>query len=115
MNKIDKILQKIKKFIDERDWNQFHNPKDLALSLSLEAAEVLELFQWKNKKQAQDYIKNNKERLSEELADVFYWTLLISSKFDIDIVEALEDKLEKNKKKYPIRKSKGRADKYNEL
>jgi len=115
MSDIKKLTQKVVEFRDARDWKQFHNPKDLALSLTLEAAEVLEKFQWKSEKEIEEYIKTNREDIGEELSDVLYWVLLASHDMNIDIVDAFEKKLEQNKKKYPIEKAKGRKDKYTEL
>jgi NTP pyrophosphatase (non-canonical NTP hydrolase) len=112
---IKKITEEILRFRDVRDWKQFHNPKDCALSLVLEAAEVMEHFQWKNKKETEKYIKENKNEIAEELADVFYWVLLISYDLNIDIVDALNKKNKKNADKYPIEKSKGNHTKYNKL
>lgn len=115
MSDINQLTQRIQDFIKERDWNQFHNPKDLALSLVLESAEVMEHFQWKNDEEMQKYIKTNKNEIGEELADVLYWVLLMSHDLDIDIKQAFEDKMLKNEAKYPIDKAKGRHDKYNKL
>lgn len=115
MENLNDLIKKIVEFRDARDWRQFHNPKDVAISLLLEAAEVLEHFQWKNEKEMSDYVKSCKDEIGEELADVLYWVLLMSRDLDIDIVEALEDKLEKNDKKYPVEKAKGKHTKYNKL
>lgn len=109
-------LQKmIRTFCDERDWDQFHNPKDLSISLALEAAEVMEHFQWKNTEEMADHSKRHKEDVADELADVFYWVLLLSNKLDIDLVEAFQRKMKKNEAKYPIDKAKGSHKKYTEL
>ena len=102
-------------FRDARDWKQFHNPKDVALSLVLEATEVMEHFQWKNKEEIEKYIKTNKTEIGEELADVLYWVLLMSHDLKIDILGALENKILKNEKKYPVEKAKGKHTKYNKL
>lgn len=115
MDVIQQLTQKIVKFRDNRDWKQFHNPKDVALSLVLEATEVLEHFQWKNGKDIDEYVKKNKEEISEELADVLYWVLLMSHDLDIDIKKSLERKLKINDKKYPVEKAKGKSTKYNKL
>jgi len=109
------LTKKILKFRDARNWKQFHNPKDLAISLSLEASEVLEHFQWKSKEEVEQYIKDNKNYIGEELADVLYWVLLMSHDLGIDIIKASENKLKKNIKKYPIKKAKGKHTKYNKL
>jgi len=111
-----KDLQKmIRKFCDDRDWDQFHNPKDLAISLSLEAAEVMEHFQWKNDSEMKQHALNAKDDVGEELADVFYWVLLLANKLDIDLVNAFNKKMIKNESKYPINKAKGSHKKYTEL
>ena len=113
MDKIKLLTQKIIEFRDARDWKQFHNPKDLAISLVLEAAEVLEHFQWKNKEEIEEYIKTHKEDIGEELADVLYWVLLASHDLDIDILDALDKKIQKNEINYPVEKAKGKHTKYN--
>jgi len=112
MSEIKKLTDKLLAFRKERDWEQFHTPKDMALSLTLEAAEVLEHFQWKNGDVLEEYIKNHKEDLGEELADVLGWVLLMSHDLDIDICNALDKKIDKNGVKYPAEKAKGRSDKY---
>ena len=101
-------------FREERDWKQFHNPKDMALSLSLEAAEVLELMQWRNGADLDSHLTSNKDRLGEELADVLGWILLMANDQQIDLAEAFEKKIELNKRKYPIEKARGSAKKYTE-
>ncbi len=115
MTSIQQLTDKIKKFVKDRDWEQFHNHKDLALSLVLEAAEVLEHFQWKNGIELDEYISLHKEDLADELADVFYWVLRISDKLGIDIIKAHKSKLEKAKLKYPVDKARGNNKKYTEL
>ena len=115
MSDIKNLTEKIVKFNKARDWEQFHNPKDLALSLSLEASEVLEHFQWKSKKEIEKYIKSDKTHIGKELADVFYWVLLMSYYLKIDIIKALEKKMKENEKKYPAAKAKGKYTKYNKL
>lgn len=112
INIIQKLQNQIIKFRDERNWAQFHNPKDTAISLSLEAAEVLEHFQWKSEEEIEKYIKEHRKQIEEELSDVLYWILLISHDLDIDIVKALTKKMKKNEKKYPVAKAKGRHEKY---
>lgn len=109
------LIQKIINFNTARDWDQFHKPKDLAISLALEAAEVLEHVQWKSDEQFAEYLNTNKEAFGDELADVFIYLLQLANKTDIDILEAAERKMEKNEKKYPVEKARGKADKYTEL
>ena len=107
-----KAIDKIKNFIQQRDWEQFHDPKNLAISLNLEASEVLELFQWTKDN---DINKEKMSDLTDELADVYYWLLLLADYFDIDIETALSEKMKKNEDKYPIDKSKGSSKKYSEF
>ncbi|MFA5962042.1 MAG: nucleotide pyrophosphohydrolase [Parcubacteria group bacterium] len=115
MSKVDDLTKRIIASRDARDWKQFHNPKDLALSLVLEAAEVMEHFQWKNESEMKKYAKKAKEEIGEELADVLYWVLLMSHDLEIDVLKALDKKQTKNEEKYPIEKAKGRHTKYNKL
>lgn len=105
----------IRDFVDARDWKKFHNPKDLAMSLVLESTELMELFQWKNSEEVDEYARNNINEISDELADVLYWVLLMSNKLDIDITSAFYKKLSKNAEKYPVEKSYGNHKKYTEL
>ncbi len=109
------LQAQIRKFCDARNWDQFHNPKDLAISLCLEAAEVLEHFQWKNEQEIEIHTTDRKEELSEEIADVFYWVLLLANKLDIDLVQAFDSKMSKNEAKYPVAKAKDNHKKYTEL
>lgn len=115
MDKIKELTEKIIEFRDARDWKQFHNPKDLALSLVLESAEVMEHFQWKNQAEMEEYVKTHKNDIGAELSDVLYWVLLMGYDLDIDVFDALEKKLEENAKKYPIEKAKGSHTKYDRL
>lgn len=114
-NEFEKLTERIIKFRNARDWRQFHKPKDLAVSLSLEAAEVLEHFQWKNEAEIEEYIKTNKEEIADELADVLNYLLIMAHDLDIDLVAAEENKIAKNESKYPQEKAKGNAKKYTEL
>ncbi len=107
--KLQKIINKLIEFRDERDWEQFHNPKDLAIALNIETSELLEVFLWKNPNEV------NKSKVKEELADVFAYALLIAEKYDFNVEEILLDKIEKNALKYPIEKAKGSSKKYDEL
>ena len=105
-------MDKINKFRDDRDWRQVHNEKDLAISISLEAAELLELFQWKSPEEARE---SSIERIKEELADVLIYSHMLASNLDLDIDEIIDAKLEKNNIKYPVDKSRGNKDKYTQL
>ena len=115
MDKVEKMTERIVAFRDARDWKQFHNAKDLSISLVLEATEVMEHFQWKSKEEIEAYIKTNKIDIGEELADVLYWVLLMGKDLDIDIMKALDKKMQKNEEKYPVDKAKGKHTKYNKL
>jgi len=108
------LIKRIITFRDERDWKQFHNPKDVAISLSLEAGEVLEHFQWKTPEQIEQHIKDHKEDIGDELADVLAHLLILSNDLDIDLSTAFEKKMKKNAKKYPVEKVKGKNKKYTE-
>lgn len=115
MNPIQRLTSEIIAFRNKRKWKQFHNPKDVSLSLVLEATEVMEHFQWKSPEEMKDYVKKNKQAISEELADVLYWILLLSHDLNIDIEKSLDKKLELNNQKYPVKKSKGKHLKYDKL
>lgn len=106
------LLEIILDFRKEREWEQFHDLKNIAISLNLEAAEVLELFQWTKDNDIQT---GKKSELADELADVYYWVLLMAHDADININKALAKKMEKNVKKYPAHKSKGKSTKYSKL
>ena len=112
MSDIKTVTEALVKFRDERNWQQFHNTKDLALALSIEAAELNELFLWKTKEEAEEV---DREKLKEELADVFAYALLLAEKHQLDVPEIVLEKVVKNGVKYPVEKSKGSARKYNEL
>ncbi len=109
---LDEISDRIRKFCAEREWAKFHDPKNLALSLQLESAEVLELFQWTKDNQINP---NKKDEIGDELADVLYWLIMLSNHYDVDLIESLNKKMEKNELKYPIDKAKGVSTKYSEL
>lgn len=115
MDKFKEIVEKIKIFRDERDWMQFHNHKDMAISLVLEASEVLEHFQWKSAEEVEAYAENHKKEISEELADVALYLFELADNLGINLSEAIEKKLEKNAKKYPTDKARAKHTKYNRL
>ena len=102
----------ILKFRDDRDWKQFHNPKDLAISISLEAAELLEVFQWSG---SDITIEGKEDKIREELADVINYCVLMADACNLDIDEIVQAKVRTNEAKYPVEKAKGKSDKYNEL
>lgn len=108
----DEVIKKIIAFRDARDWRQFHNGKDLAISINLEASELLEIFQWS----ADDtFVKEKLDAMKEELADIVMYSILFANIYDIDLNEVLLDKLIKNDIKYPVSKAKGKKHKYTEL
>ena len=109
MNDIDEIIDALLKFRNERDWEQFHNPKDLSLAISIEAAELLELFLWKKAEDAKV------EKVKEELADIFSFAFLLANKYDLNVKDIVLDKIAKNNLKYPVEKARGNATKYDEL
>ena len=109
MSELEELREKILNFRDERNWQQFHNPKDLALSLSLEASELLELFQWKTSEEAVDM---NLERMKEELADVLIYAILFANETGMDLNSVVQEKLHKNAMNYPVEKAFGRKEKY---
>jgi len=109
MSDLEELRKAIVQFTKERDWDQFHNGKDLALALSIEAAELNEAFLWKD---AQDV---NVDKVKEELADIFNYAILLADKYDLDVKQIVLDKIKRNAEKYPVDKSYGSAKKYNEL
>lgn len=109
MSDIHQITKALTDFRNERDWDQFHNPKDLALALNIEAGELLESFLWKSSDEA------DKEKVREELADVFAYAFLLAEKYNFDVKEIVLDKIKINGEKYPVEKSKGTATKYKDL
>src|SRR3989339_754868 len=115
MSDIAKFQKMAAAFRDARDWKQFHNPKDMALSLVLEAAEVLEHFQWKKPEEVDAHAQTAKEEIADELGDVAFYLFELADNLGIDLRKALENKIEKNALKYPIEKAKGTIKKYNKL
>ncbi|ACU03150.1 nucleotide pyrophosphohydrolase [Pedobacter heparinus] len=109
MSNWKELQEALIKFRNERDWEQFHNPKDLALALSIEAAELNELFLWKKAEDA------DQEKIKEELADVLAYAILLAEKYDLDINEIVLNKIKSNGEKYPVEKARGTAKKYDEL
>ena len=114
---IEKLTRDILDFRDERDWAQFHTPRNLAAALAIEAAELQELTLWKTSEEVRAYLQRetNLERMSDEIADVMIFTLLLAHETGVDLPEAIRSKLRKNAEKYPVKLSKGSAAKYTEL
>ena len=106
---MEQVIQKLRQFRDNRDWQQFHNPKDLAVALSIEASELLEAFLWKSPESA------DPDKVKEELADVLAYALLLSDSYGFDVEKIVLEKIARNEEKYPVEKAKGTAKKYTEL
>lgn len=114
---MDEFVKAVLAFRDERDWRQFHNPKDLAISICLEAAELLEAFQWKRPEETAAFLaeEENRRRVGEEMADVLILLVSMADVLGIDLVEAAHAKLAENARKYPVERAKGNARKYDAL
>jgi dCTP diphosphatase len=115
VSEVTKITEKIVKFRDERDWMQFHDPKNMAVSIILEASELLEHFQWKTKEEVEKYVMQNNAEIKDEIADIALYLFELADNLGISLVGAMEEKLKKNEMKYPVEKAKGRHTKYNKL
>ena len=112
---LERLRSELAQFVAERDWDQFHNPKNLAMALAAECGELLEHFQWLTPEQAADPPTATKDAVEQEIADVFLFLLRLSDKLDLDLLAAARRKLELNRKKYPVDKARGRATKYDKL
>ncbi len=112
---IKAIQSQLTEFADERDWDQFHNPKNLSMALAGEAAELLEIFQWLTAEQSKDIVNSEKQmsHVKEEIADVFLFLVRLADKLGVDIEKVALEKIEINRMKYPVEISKGNAEKYN--
>lgn len=115
MSDLQRLTDRILKFRAERDWEQFHNPKDQFLSLVLEATELMELSQWRNGDVLEQHLQANADAVADELCDVLGWVLLIAHDRGIDLPSAFEAKMRRNETKYPVDKAKGHATKYRDL
>ena len=109
------LRQKALKFRDDRDWKQFHDPKNLAEGLNIEASELLEHFLWKTCEESRDTSKLPKEKIKEEIGDIFMFIIYLCDSMEIDMFQATSDKIDHNDKKYPVDKARGRREKYTEL
>jgi NTP pyrophosphatase (non-canonical NTP hydrolase) len=105
----EKIKNEIKEFVEERDWEQFHTPKNLSMALSVEASELLEIFQWQKEEEYKNATEKEKEMIKDEIADILYYLVRISEKLNINIEEAFFNKMKKNREKYPKESVKGKA------
>ena len=114
---MEDLIRAILRFRDERDWRQFHNPKDLAISIVLEAAELLEIFQWKRPEEVDAFLGDaaNRRQVGEEMADVLILLISLADAMGIDLVEAARGKLAENARKYPVERARGSARKYDQL
>jgi NTP pyrophosphatase (non-canonical NTP hydrolase) len=112
---IPQINKRIREFRDGRDWMQFHDPKNMSISIIIEAAELLEHFQWKSGNEVEQYVQKNREEIQSEIADIAMYLFEIADNLSIDLLEAMDKKLKKNAEKYPIAKAKGKHTKYNRL
>ena len=113
LNKLESLKKKILAFRKARNWEQFHNPKNLSMSISIEANELMELYQWLNLDESIKYSKENLDEIEGEMADIFNYLILMANDLDIDLIKATEKKLAISKKKYPVKKVKGNSKKYN--
>jgi len=112
---IDELAARLRTFARERDWEQFHAPKNLAMALAVEAAELMEHFQWLTEKQSGELPPPLKQKAAEELADVFIYTVRLADRLGVELEPAIEAKIRANAAKYPVEKSRGKATKYTEL
>lgn len=115
MPDLQQTIERIRAFRDARDWMQFHNPKNLACSLVIEAAELLELFQWKTPEESETLIATKRDAIAQEMADVAVYLLELADNLGIDLLEAIDRKMALNEAKYPVEKARGSAAKYTEL
>ena len=115
MDSIAELTSRINAFRDVRDWKQFHNPKDMALSISIEAAELMEQFQWKNDAECEEHLRENQESVADEMADVAIYLFELADLLEMDLGREMLRKLEKNAAKYPVEKARGSNRKYDEL
>jgi dCTP diphosphatase len=115
VDKINEMINKIKKFRDDRDWMQFHDHKNMAISIILEASELLEHFQWKTVDEVREHVKQNHAEIKDEIADIALFLFELADNLEINLIEAMEQKLKKNEIKYPVEKAKGKHTKYNKL
>lgn len=115
MSEIRQITEKIRKFRDERNWMQFHDPKNMAVSIILEASELLEHFQWKTTEEVEKYARQNSPEIKDEIADIALYLFELADNLGINLIESMQQKLKKNEMKYPVEKAKGKHTKYNML
>ncbi|MCS6180399.1 nucleotide pyrophosphohydrolase [Shewanella baltica] len=112
---IEELKERLKTFADERDWSQFHSPKNLAMALTVEVSELVEIFQWMKDGDSRELKLRDHQKASEEIADIFLYLLMISDKLDVNLLDVAADKIELNATKYPIEKCYGKSAKYDQL
>jgi dCTP diphosphatase len=115
MKELEKIAETLEQFAIKRDWNQFHSPKNLSMALSVEVAELVEEFQWLTEEQSKGLSAEKLSKVKDEIGDIFIYLVRLSSKLNIDLISAANDKMLINEKKYPIEKAKGNAKKYTDF
>jgi dCTP diphosphatase len=115
MSELNALLNRIRTFAKDRDWEQFHSPKNISMALSVEASELLEHFQWMTEDESRNVNVDQKAEIADEVADVFLYLLRMCDEMEIDLIQAADKKIDKNAVKYPVEKSKGRSTKYNKL
>lgn len=114
MRDLEELKQRLRAFVEERDWDQFHNPKNLAMALAVEAAELVEIFQWLSEAESETLDADRRRRVAEEMADVLWYLVRIADRLDIDLLQAAGEKLERNAVKYPADSVRGQSRKYDE-
>jgi len=114
-DKFEQLKNKLRIFANERDWDQFHSPKNLSMALSAEVAEIIEHFQWLTEEQSRNLPKDKLDEVKTELADTLIYLIRLADKLDLDLLTAAQNKIEVNELKYPVDKAKGNAKKYTEL
>ena len=115
MKNLNDLLERLRKFKKDRDWEKYHNPKDVAISVVIEASELLEIFQWIEPSELPGVVEERMDRIKDEIADVFLYLLSLCDALNLDILKISFEKLEKNEKKYPVERFKGTRRKYNEF
>ena len=115
MDELKKISKALEKFASERDWNQFHSPKNLSMALSVEVAELVEEFQWLTEEQSKTINSEKLAKIKDEIGDIFIYLIRLSFKLNIDMISAANDKILKNELRYPVDKAKGNAKKYTDF
>lgn len=113
-NELDQLKHQIRTFAEERDWDQFHSPKNISMALIVEAAELVEHFQWMTEEQSRNLSDKTQKKVEQEMADIFVYLLRLADKLDVDLIRAAESKIQLNKEKYPAEKVRGSAKKYTE-